>query len=401
MPHNVALPRAAFGWPWPQRHPAPATTATPSTPQQWAQSLGLTSPVSVGPPAPLQQDTLTLSQLSPEQVNRLRAEAYKDKGNQYYLLQRYDQAIAEYLQALYASPNYTDAYYNLGRVYQRIGDAPRAAEAFERLLTLEPTDTEVGVMLAQQYLQQGLLPAAMLRLMAVLRVEPTNDPASRLLQLTQNQVLATQQPALATQLFTAKATQQWQAAKQLTMAFLSQQPPPTREAATMLRKLSGLHYQFTPPTNHSNGGDTMAEYDHEAKPTPTTQGLLRLQPALAYGAPQVLAAYLVHELVHAADGDAISSIREEQDAYRLQVCFWLANKGPVIDTNLDLSANLYADSVDKLDQEVRRSYSANRLLPEKSPGHGLPLTSQGFETYERDRLAVLKSHEMQRIKSLF
>jgi hypothetical protein len=67
----------------------------------------------------------------------------------------------------------------------------------------------------------------------------------------------------------------------------------------------------------------MAEYDHEAMPNPEagTQGLIRIKPELAFASPNVLGAYLIHELVHASDGDAISSIREEQDAYRYKPSF--------------------------------------------------------------------------------
>jgi tetratricopeptide (TPR) repeat protein len=368
-----------------------------------ANQLGLSAPVGVQQDTPVTTatDTFTLNALNPKQLNRLRAEAYKDKGNDYFLLQRYDQAIAEYLKALYAAPDYTDAYYNLGKVYLRLNDSPRATEVFERLLTLDPADHEVRVLLAQQYVAQGQATPAMLQLLAVVRAQPTNDPANRLLRFTQHSLLASQQPQLASQQLQRQATQQWQQAKGLVLAFLHNHPVP--EAQAIVATLGRLHYQFTPPTNTTNGGDIMAEYDHEAMPNPETktQGLIRIKPELAFASPNVLGAYLIHELVHAADGDAISSIREEQDAYRLQAQFWLANKGDTLESNLDLSADLYDDSVDKLDQEVRRSYSSNRLLPEKSPGHGLPLTSAGLAAYEQERLDALKSYEMERIKALF
>jgi tetratricopeptide (TPR) repeat protein len=370
-----------------------------------ASQLGLSAPVGTQETslANTATDTFTLNALNPQQLNRLRAEAYKDKGNDYFLLQRYDQAIAEYLKALYAAPNYTDAYYNLGKVYLRLNDSPRATEAFERLVTLDPTDHETRVLLAQQYLAQGQASLAMLQLLAVVRAQPTNDAANRLLRFTQHSLLASQQPQVAAQQLQRQATQQWQQAKGLVLAFLRSKAVPQAQAQTIVATLGRLHYQFTPPTNTTNGGDTMAEYDHEAMPNPeaNTQGLIRIKPELAFASPNVLGAYLIHELVHATDGDAISSIREEQDAYRLQAQFWLANKGDTLESNLDLGANLYDDSVDKLDQEVRRSYSSNRLLPEKSPGHGLPLTSAGLATYEQERLAALKSYEMERIKALF
>jgi hypothetical protein len=157
----------------------------------------------------------------------------------------------------------------------------------------------------------------------------------------------------------------------------------------------GVEIQFV-ATEERKLNSNMAEYDH----TVGSQGLIRVRPELAYASPNVLAAYLTHELVHAMDGDAISSIMEEQDAYRLQARFWLAHKTGVNDTNLDLSASLYQQGIDLLDQEVRRSYSDDELLPEKSPGHGLPKTPEALLEYNKEKRDKLKSYQMNRIKSL-
>jgi tetratricopeptide (TPR) repeat protein len=333
--------------------------------------------------------------ISPETYNHLQAEAYKEKGNDFFLLRHYDMAIAEYLKSLYADPAYTDPYYNLGKIYTMKGDAPRSVEVYRRLLAITPQDDEVRVLLAQQYIKLGQYPEALAQYTTALAHNPQFDPARRALALLQCQLTAQQNPAAGQAAFIAASTQNIAQAKQLAKTYYKTQPNGHAYAA-LADKLS---YQYA-TTQARNMGDNMSEYDHQDPAGSKPLRLVRFRPELAFANPAVTAAYLVHELVHALDNDAISSIMEEQDAYRHQARFWKAHRAQAQDPNLDMAANLYDKSVDLLDQEVRRSYSDDNLLPEKSPGHGLPTSDNGLIEYNREKLDRMRSYDMQRIKSL-
>jgi hypothetical protein len=115
-------------------------------------------------------------------------------------------------------------------------------------------------------------------------------------------------------------------------------------------------------------GDTanLAEYDPR-------RHVVRLQPKMLFSTANVVAAYLVHELIHALDGSYQTSILEEQDGYRELARFWRVYQGAENDPTLDRALELYGISADRLDQEIRRVYTILRPdIAERSPGHGLP-----------------------------
>lgn len=332
-----------------------------------------------------------LPQLDQQTYKQLQAETFKDKGNKLFVLGYYDQAIAEYLKALYTDPSYTDAYYNLGRIYMVQDDPRRAGEAFRRLLQLTPDDLEVRNLLAKQYAEQGKYPDALQQYQIALAYEPTFDPALRNEAYLRQQMLAITQPQLAQEQFIQHAASALEEAKVLVKEFFTAK---NRDDILDLMK-AGLPYQFV-PTEQRKLNSNMAEFDF----TVGGKGLIRISPELAYAQPNVLAAYLVHELIHAADQDPLSSIMEEQNAYRAQAEFWGQYRGQVKDTNLDLAVDLKQQSVDLLDQEVRRSYGDDDLLPEKSPGHGLPKNSDALIEYNQAKLAKFKTFQIERLKSL-
>jgi len=129
----------------------------------------------------------------------------------------------------------------------------------------------------------------------------------------------------------------------------------------------------------------LAEYRHANRE-------IVLTPELAFAKPPVVAAYWLHELVHAWDNDALTSIMEEEDGYRAAIPFWdwvqkdrkKAGLSAVNELNLDFAHQSWVNSVDKLDFLVRDTYA--HQLPgvlESSPGHGRPLISAN-PTQERE-----------------
>ena len=332
----------------------------------------------------------SISDVGDQEFKNLQAERFKERGNEYYLLRHYDLAISEYLKSLYADPAYTDSYYNLGKIYTITGDNRRAIEAYRRLLIIKPEDYETRVLLAQRYADNQQYNAALEQYETVLNQKPNFDPASRNRQYLLNKLQAIEQPELAGQIFNQKAQQTLGQAKSLVKAYYQQHHQ--RESIKLLEKLS---FQFS-PTEARQSGNNMAEYDNKFG----QYGIIRIRPELAYANHRVLGAYIIHEMIHALDQDPLSSVIEEQDAYRKQAQFWIQQKGQVEDPNLDLASDLYTKSVDLLDQEVRRSYGDDDLLPEKSPGHGLPKNAESLLEYNRQKLNKLKSFQMERIKSL-
>ena len=57
-----------------------------------------------------------------------------EQGNEHYLADELDRALAAYTEAQVAAPDAAELHYDIGNVLYRQGDFPGAAEAFERAL---------------------------------------------------------------------------------------------------------------------------------------------------------------------------------------------------------------------------------------------------------------------------
>ena len=97
---------------------------------------------------------------------------------------------------------------------------------------------------------------------------------------------------------------------------------------------------------------------------------------LGMAAPQVIAAVIAHEAVHAGDRDYDivenkDSITEEVDAFEEAAKVWEKCKGSVVDLDADESSNIYKEQGRKgLDSFVRKLYQDNYAANyEYSPGH--------------------------------
>jgi tetratricopeptide (TPR) repeat protein len=84
------------------------------------------------------------------------AYAYCNRGNAYGEKGEYDQAIADYTQAISIDPNYTLAYTNRGAVYTYKGDTEKAKADYTRANSIDPDNAN-----AKQGL--GIAPAAAVR----------------------------------------------------------------------------------------------------------------------------------------------------------------------------------------------------------------------------------------------
>ena len=377
-PHNPQMLPAQMGY-----MPA-AASITPSIAPSIAQ----------GQAGSAQADSFTgnISGRQHPAMQRLQAERHKEAGNHYRKLQMNDMAIAEYMQAIQYDPSYTDAYYNLAKTYVTVGDSNRAVEAMHRLLMADPYDHESRVFLAEMLTEQGQYDHARKHYQYVLSQVPSFDPAARNLKLMEHLEKNKGNPLTAAQELKAQGEATLQVARGLMQQFYQ-----SRSKPEMIDLLARTPVEFS-PTQRIKQVTNMAEFDF------FRGGVIRLAPELAFAAPNVMAAYLIHEMEHAKDKDGLSSVTEEQDGYRELARFWVQAKGNTVEPNLDLASRLFSQSRDLLDARVRELYvMRDPLLPEKSPGHGMPYGTSPVglqESYEMEKLVKYTNLVYERIKTL-
>ena len=76
-------------------------------------------------------------------VTALSAEDHLLRGNAYYEVEGYKDAVDSYSQALRLRPEYPEAYNNRGVAYDRLGEHQKALEDYNEALHLGPKDPEV------------------------------------------------------------------------------------------------------------------------------------------------------------------------------------------------------------------------------------------------------------------
>ncbi|MFN8615227.1 MAG: tetratricopeptide repeat protein [Vampirovibrionales bacterium] len=305
--------------------------------------------------------------------DRDTARRLKEQANTLQIHRDYRTAVALYQEALRYDPTYTDLWFNLAHTYISLGERPNAIEAFNQLLQIDPTDDEARQNLAEQYEAEGLWPEALTQYNALLQRRPRLDSARR-----QSQYLALRMWAMAAQpLYPHTALDDWvdqagqanlRQARGWVQAFCRQQG-----RTDCLALLDRVMYQFA-PTQQADHVANLAEYRHHSH-----QPVIRFYPSLAWADPRVLAAYWMHELEHAADGDGQTSITEEQDGYRSKVNLWAwaSVQQPIVqDTNLDYALQLYRQHPQVLDERVARHYRMrDPHLAATSPRHPAAATN--------------------------
>jgi tetratricopeptide (TPR) repeat protein len=300
--------------------------------------------------------------LSQDIVNKNQARNLKNLGNEKRLQGNYQEAINHYKKALELDPVYTDVLYNLGRTYSDMGQPTEAIKTFQRLLEISPQDYESRTLLGEFYEEINSLDAAMAEYEKVLQQAPNYDYARRNLSNVYVKKVALSDPDQANQIIQQTAKENLQKALKL----VQEQAPPY-----IVQNLQGLTIAFG-PTEAINKYENLAQYEHSNKRILTSNKLI-------FASPNVIATYLVHEAVHAGDKDAITSIREEQDAFREMTKFWIATNNGVIDPDLTLAMRLYTQAPEKLDQKVEDLYTKrDPRIRRTSPGHGESYSSGTF-----------------------
>jgi Tfp pilus assembly protein PilF len=254
------------------------------------------------------------------------AMAFKQQGNAYKAQGQLAKAAQCYWQAVQHAPQFAPAWFNLGVVYLEQQQWQTAQHAFAQYVQLMPQDVTARLRLAHCYQQTGHVWQAVAQYQNVLKQSPQQDDAQRELKWLLFQQAQHWWPANAQQRLAVQQAQTLQQAQTILAAHYQQRGKSLPERWQSVPQQFRV---FTPQETHT------AEYNPD-------QDAIWLRQELAFAHPTVVAAYLAHEWVHAAQADADTSLAEETQAYVASLLLWHAQRGPIRESNLDQVVELWA-----------------------------------------------------------
>ncbi len=114
---------------------------------------------------------------------------YYNEGLDFYSRGEYSKAIQSFKTAIEKDPDFVDAYYNLGSLFEFLKSNQSAIACFSKINQLDPTDTETIVKLAELYYKVGNYERAMFYATKIKDSDALYSEAKTL----QNEILAAQQ----------------------------------------------------------------------------------------------------------------------------------------------------------------------------------------------------------------
>jgi len=270
-----------------------------------------------------------------------------------------EEAVIYYNGAIDAKPDFIQSYYGLSRVYKKTGHTKNAIETYDKLLQIKPDEIEAQTLLGHCYKKLEDYGKAKEAFQKAYEQDPKYDFATRSLKEIENIILAQTNPELAEKQKEEQIQHNLRASLNLVTQFTSPE---------IIKKLSDVNYSFD-NTDSLSGHQNIAQYEHNRTRIVITDDYI-------WAAPEVIAAYLAHEDIHAGDKDGITSVYEEQDAYEESIKFWLKHSNGIKDPELDYAAELYKKSPQSLRERVAVIYrSRDKNIPEYSPNHVPPNAS--------------------------
>ena len=251
----------------------------------------------------------------------------------------FEKAVQYYKQALNNNPENADIHLNIAKTYNYSARYKDAIPHLEKYLLQNPDDIENITLLGECYKKSGMLSKSMEYFNKALEIEPHYDYARRNLLDAQNLLLSCIDPSRARQ------ERYNDAIKNLTEA--------VKIAKNFFPKgytddMKDITVSFN-KTSKMGGRSNIAQYEHNKRKISVTD-------EYTYADPKLTGAYLIHEFVHGKDNDPYTSVREEQDAYRVQAQYWVNNVKDVYDPEMDYVSDLYKQSAKALDDRVAEIY---------------------------------------------
>lgn len=277
---------------------------------------------------------------------KMKADEFLKNGN-------FDKAIEYYKAVLAQSPDDSEVNLSLAKTYTYNNQYKQAIPHLENYLKARPDDIENITLLGECCKKSGMFSKSIEHFNKALAIEPSYDYARRNLLDAQNLQLACYDPQK------AKQERYNTAIKNLTEAVkIAKQNLPKGYTDNM----KDIVVSFD-KTSKMGGRANIAQYEHSKRKVSVTD-------EYTYADPQLTGAYVIHEFVHGKDNDPYTSIREEQDAYRVQAKYWVDNVKNIYDPEMDYVADLYKQSAKALDDRVAEIYRLRDPgIPETSYNH--------------------------------
>lgn len=265
----------------------------------------------------------------------------------------WDSAISNFEKAIESKPDSADLYYDLGKTYKFKGNLDKAIVNLEKYNSMDDKNPEAIVLLGQTYKENGQYALAKSWLQKALSINDKDDFASRNLKETQNYLDACYDPRKAYQDKKKQSEQVLSEALTLAQNYLP---------SGFMKGVKDVSITFD-KTAKMGGHSNIAQYEHKNRRIVVTDEYI-------YAGAPLVGSYLVHEFVHAKDNDPYTSVREEQDAYKIATEFWIKNSGQIADPEMDYAADLFKKSPETLNTRVGEIYRLrDGSIPEISPNH--------------------------------
>lgn len=277
----------------------------------------------------------------------------KTAADEYMKSGRYDKAIEYYSKSLVQDPYDSESHLSIAKTYTYNNQYKEAIPHLEAYLKSKPDDIENITLLGECCKKSGMFSKSIEYFNKALEIEPHYDYARRNLLDAQNLKLACMDPSKARQQRYETAVNNLTQAVKIAKSNLPQ---------GFTDDMKDVVVSFD-KTSKMGGRSNIAQYEHSKRKVSVTDDY-------TYADPQLTGAYVIHEFVHGKDNDPYTSIREEQDAYRVQAKYWVDNVKNIYDPEMDYVADLYKKSAETLDKRVAEIYKLRDPgIPETSYNH--------------------------------
>ena len=275
------------------------------------------------------------------------------KGDKALNENKFKEALNYYNRANSVNPDDMQVYKKIAKAQFGLKNYVNAEENFKKYLEENPDDIDILIELGEAQRQRGHYKEAISTFEKACKMDSSNDLARRSLLTAKNNILAVYSPESARKEKAEYAAKNLEAAMQLTIDYMSPK---------YMSELNGVTVQFG-ETSSMGGTGNIAQYENY-------KNSITVSNSYIYASPQVIAAYITHEAVHAHDNDPYTSVREEQDAYEIATKFWIKNSNGVNDPEMDYAAELYNKSPNNLKNRVAEIYTLrDPSIAETSPNH--------------------------------